>query len=268
MSDLSPITATVARLILFIFATCLSTKAVFAADDPLVGKWKYDSDKSQSAGFVSRFVDAGGGSVRVIFGDDVDTFVLDGKYHPLKNGHTVAFSKTGPNKWKLLVKVNGKPLRTVNYNISKDERTLLMTVDNYQPNGPVLHQDMKSKRVGGTSGLFGSWQSVSNKMTPAMVMEISKWQGDGYSISMPADKYRLSLMLDGKEYEEKGPQVAKGAMVSGRRIDGRALEFTDKMNRKITDHARWKVSPDSSRLTVTTKYPGESKALVEVWERL
>lgn len=65
--------------------SCLFGSVAFATNDPFLGKWKYESTKAKVAGLITKFRDAGNGKVRLITDHDVDTLVVDGKYHLASN---------------------------------------------------------------------------------------------------------------------------------------------------------------------------------------
>ena len=92
------------------FFTLLSIMCVsaLAADDPFVGKWKFNPDKSQMNGLDYKIEDAGGGQYKFIFGDDAETLTLDGKPHVTKYGDTWSIKTTGPNSWESTNEPDGK----------------------------------------------------------------------------------------------------------------------------------------------------------------
>src|SRR5579864_4375867 len=57
-----------------------------------------------------------------------------------------------------------------------------------------------------------------------------------------AYKDTLSMKFDGKDYEEKGPNVAPGSMSSGKRVNAHTLEVTDKVKGEVMDHTKFEVS--------------------------
>ena len=99
------------------------------------------------------------------------------------------------------------------------------------------------------------------------MLEIEKWQGDGYSFLDPVYKERTDFKLDGKDYIPKGPLVAEGTTMSGKKIDDRNLELTYKLKGKTTETDRWELSADGKTLTATLTFPSQSKPAVEVYDR-
>ena len=99
------------------------------------------------------------------------------------------------------------------------------------------------------------------------MLEIGRWQGDGYSFLDPAYKEHTDFRLDGKDYTPKGPLVAKGTTVTASKIDDRNLELTYKLKGKTTETDRWELSADGKTLTATLTFPGQSKSTIEVYDR-
>ena len=72
------------------------------------------------------------------------------------------------------------------------------------------HDETKLKRsAGGTSGLVGTRESTEIKVGSPTVMELAKWEGNGYSMKNSTFQGKTDFKLDGKEYTPKGPRVAK-----------------------------------------------------------
>ena len=70
-----------------------------------------------------------------------------------------------------------------------------------------------------------------------------------------------------QDYTPKGPRVAKGTTISGKKTDDRTMELTYKLNGKTTDTYCWELSADGKTLTDTINYPGVDKQEVDVYER-
>jgi hypothetical protein len=250
----------------FAFISLISASAL-GADDSFTGKWKLNRDKSQFTGLNYKIEDIGGGKYSFAFGDDVETLVPDGKDHPTKYGNTWAFTQTGPNKWKWTRKRDGKVIAVSNWTVSEDGQTFSSSRESMRPDGSTSHEELKFKRTAGTSGLAGTWESTEVKMTSPATLEIEKWQGNGYSFLDPVYKEHMDFKLDGKDYIPKGPLIAEGTTMSGKKIDDRNLELTYKLKGKTTETDRWELSADGKTLTATVTFPGQSKPEVDVYDR-
>ena len=76
------------------------------------------------------------------------------------------------------------------------------------------------------------------------------------------------MKFDGKDYEEKGPNVAPGSMSSGKRVNAHTLEITDKVKGQVMDCRTYEVSPDGKRLTLTVRETGQPKARTIVYDKI
>jgi hypothetical protein len=255
------------RIVGLLASACFVSAAALAADDSFVGKWKMNIERSQFTGLQYKIEDLGGDKYSFAFGDDVETIPLDGKDHPTKYGNTWAITKSGPNKWKWTRKRDGKVISVSNWTVSEDGQIFSSSRESMRPDGSTSHEELTFKRTAGTSGLTGTWESTEFKMTPPTTLEIEKWQGDGYSFLDPAYKERADFKLDGKDYTPKGPRVAKGTTVSGKRNDRHTIDLTYKLKGKTTSTEHYEVSANGKTLTTTVTFPGQSKSETDVYDR-
>ena len=244
---------------------CVAPLAL-ATDDSFVGKWKFNPEKSQLSGLTYKVEEAGGDKYKFAFGDDSETITL-GKDHPTKYGNTWTVTKSGPNAWKWMIKRNGKVISDATWTVSDDGATSTYVNTETHQDGSTSHNETKLKRTAGTSGLVGTWESTEIKIGSPTTMEIAKWGTDGYSMKNPADKTVTDFKLDGKEYKPKGPIVAAGATVSGKKVDENKMELTYKLKGKATNTDSWELSADGKTLTDTITFPGVDKQEVDVFER-
>ena len=94
------------------------------------------------------------------------------------------------------------------------------------------------------------------------------YEGDGLTFNTPAYQDTISMKFDGKDYEEKGPNVAPGSMSSGKRVNPHTLDVTDKVKGQVMDHTKFEVSPDGKTLTLTIHETGQPKALSIVYDKM
>jgi len=64
-----------------------------------------------------------------------------------------------------------------------------------------------------------------------------------------------------------GPEVSAGSVSSGRRLNERALEISDKVKEKVTDTRQIELSPDLKTLTMTVNRTGQSKPNILAFDR-
>jgi hypothetical protein len=76
-----------------------------------------------------------------------------------------------------------------------------------------------------------------------------------------------NIKFDGKDYPNQRSGAAPGSASSGRRVDERTVELTDKVKDKIFDTQRIQLSPDLKTLTIAVQPVGRSKPNVLVFNR-
>lgn len=246
---------------------CLASTTLLAADHSMVGKWKLNPEKSKMTGLEWKFEDLGSDKFNMTFGDDTEEIFTDGKAHPAKYGGKRTITKEGPNSWKVVRTRDGKVTATSTWTLSADGKMFTSKTDGTRANGSTFSTVFKAKRTAGTSGLAGTWESTEEKPSSPAEWEIAAYEGDGISIITPAEKERVDLKFDGKEYPDKGPRVAKGTTVSGKRIDPSTIELAYKVKGKLVATERTQLSEDGKTLTTTVSFPGVKNSEIDVYER-
>jgi hypothetical protein len=242
-----------------------------AADDPFVGKWKVNPSKSKL--YDEMKVEAAGpNKYTFTFGPgQVDTVVADGTDQPALSGTTLSITVKSPNDWEVVRKMKGRMLLKAEWTLSEDGKTLNDAFTQYLPSGLTLFSEPLPDgstlvlpyvydRTAGSSGFAGTWDSESAKAKAGVELEIQRWEGDGLSFKRSDEEMAKKIKLDGKDYPEldpKGPN--KGTIYSGRRVNERSLEVTDKSKGKITGTWQAELSTDLKALTMTERSVGQSK---------
>ena len=90
-------------------------------------------------------------------------------------------------------------------------------------------------------------------------LEIHPYQGDGLSFNGSIYGWAKNMKFDGHDYPDLGPNAAPGSASSGRRVNQRSLELTDKFQGKITETRHIELSADLKTLTMSMLPAGESK---------
>lgn len=255
------------RILLLLLVGCLYTGAVWAANDPFVGEWKLNPSKSrfpdemkvESAGVNKYVFDFVGGSP--------ETIVVDGTDQPGIFDTALSVTVLGPDSWKVVRKKDGRILLTANWELSKDGNTLKDDFTEMGPNGSSSNVKYVYKRTAGKEGFAGTWESISEQVNFVLVRKVQPYEGDGLSFISPAEEVTKSLKFDGKDYPKQGPNVDKGSVSSGRRVNERTLEITDKVNGKTTATEQIELSPDLKTLTMTVHTEGKSKPDILVFDR-
>jgi hypothetical protein len=255
------------RTLEFLLVACVVTGTLWAANDPFVGKWKLDPSRSkltdqmkvEAAGTNKYAIDFGGG--------EAETVVADGTDQPGLFGTTLSITVEGPKTWRVVRKKDGRTLITGIWNLSEDGKTLSDTFKANQPNGSTFSLDYVYKRTAGSSGFPGTWESTSEKVNSVFEFQIQPYDGDGLSFVNPAQDATQNMKFDGKDYPNQGPNVVPGSASSGRRVNERTLEMTNKIKGKVMNTRQIELSPDLKTLTMTVHLVGQNKTNILVFDR-
>jgi len=250
-----------------LLVACLMTGAVWAANDPFVGKWKLnpsestltDEMKVEAVGPNKYAFDFGGGNPV--------TVVADGTQQPANFGTTMSVAFEDPNTWKFVGKKDDRIGSTATWRLSEDGKTLSDAFTVYQPNGSKLQLDYVYKRTTPGSGFVGTWDSTSEKVDSVYEVQIQPYEGGGLSFINPAQEATTNIKFDGKDYATVGPNVPAGSVSCGSRVSESTLEVTDKMKDKVTSTRQLRLSADLKTLTVTVHPVGRSKPNILVFDR-
>jgi hypothetical protein len=256
------------RFFFSVVLACLVAGTLWAGDDPFCGKWKLNIEKSKFSGEQMKIEALGGNKYKWTSGNVSDTILADGSDQPVHFGKTISLTPEGANSLKMVIKQNGKLLSSMIHSVSDDGKTQTIKGTQSKPDGTTSDFNVSMKRVGGGSGLSGTWESTDVKFTSADEWDIEPYDSDGLTFNTPAYQDTISMKFDGKDYEEKGPTVAPGSMSAGKRVNARELELTDKVKGQVMDHTKFEVSPDGKTLTVTVREVGQPTPLRYVYEKL
>jgi hypothetical protein len=246
---------------------CAFQGSLWAADDPFVGKWRLNPDKSTLTDQM-RIEAVGENKYALTFaGGDPETVVADGTDQPALFGSTLAVTIEQPDTWKVVRKANGRTIITAIWKLSADGKTLTDNFTGIQADGSKLNLNVAYKRTAGSSGIPGTWESTNEKVDSVYEIEIRPYQNDGLAFITPAQKTTLNMKFDGKDYPSTGPGMPQGSVSQGRRLNERSLERIDKIQGKVTDKQQIEVSPDLKTLTMTVHATGQSEPSILVFER-
>ena len=244
----------------------LTCGALWAADDPLVGKWKVIPAQCILTDQM-KVASLGGSKYAITFGPGaVDTIVADGTDQPGLRGTTLAVTITGPGGWKVVRKKDGRMMVMGVWTLSEDGTKLNDDYTSYKPDGSATTSRYVYERTAGDKGFIGTWDTVMTNVDPSLELTVQPYEGDGLALAGPFAAMGVKLRLDGKEYSNPNP--GEGFVCSGRRVDSHRVEITDKFEGKVRDTREVRVSSDRKTLTIATRMEGESKPRsVYVFER-
>ena len=230
-----------------------------AANDPFVGKWKVNPSTSKLNDEMKVEV-AGANRYAITFAPGlVDTVVADGSDQPALRGTTLSVTVKGPNNWVVIRKMKGRTLLTGYWTLSQDGKTLNDAYTEYAPDGSTSSVPYVYERTAGNSGFPGTWDSESEKVKAGIELEIRPYEGDGLSLNSPDAEMTKKMKFDGNDYPDLDPNEDPGSACSGRRVNERSLEITEKFKDKITGTRQIELSADLKTLTMTTRLVGQSR---------
>ena len=233
------------------------------ADDPFVGKWKLSKLRSQ----VIEIQEMPGNAFTFKEDEHSDVILTDGIDHPTHFGDTMAVQQSEPGVWSITYKRGKRVLMNTRWEVSPDGQTLFYTATGTRPNGQRFTNRLTAKRTSGTSGLAGTWETTSVKLSSPSEIDIEPYDSHGHSITFPGRKQTVRMNFDGKEYREEGPTVAFGTTSSGRRIDERTIETTERVRGKVIETVRATISEDGRTQTLVVTEPDDNIPVVLVYER-
>jgi hypothetical protein len=259
------------RTLQLLLAGCLMTGTLRAADNPFVGKWRVDPSKSVLNDEMKVEL-AGANRYTLTFGPgQTDTVVIDGGDQPALSGTTLSITSKGPDSWEVTRKMKGRTLLTALWTLSKDGKSLGDAFTQYLPdgmtllsqplpNGSTLFLPYVYERTAGHSGFAGTWDSESAKIRAGIELQIEPYEDDGLSFNRSDEEVAKKIKLDGNDHPNLDPRGRNmGSAYSGRRVNERSLEITEKFQGKVTGTRQIGLSADLKTLTVTVRLAGQDR---------
>jgi hypothetical protein len=177
----------------------------------------------------------------------------------------------GPNSWEVIRKMKGRTLLTAHWTLSEDGKTLNDAFTQYLPdgltlfsqplpNGSTLFLPYVYERTAGNSGFLGTWDSESAHVKAGIELQIQPYEGDGLSFKRSDEEMAKLIRLDGSDHPDPDPKGEdRGTAYSGRHVNARSLEITEKLKGTITGTRQIELSEDLKTLSVTVRLVGQSK---------
>jgi hypothetical protein len=115
------------------------------------------------------------------------------------------------------------------------------------------------ERTAGSSGFVGTWDSDSEKVKAGIELQVELYEGDGLSFNGRDVEMNKKMKFDGSDYPDPDQRGDASAASSGRRVNQRRLEITDKFKGKISSTRQIELSTDGKTLTMTVSLLGQSR---------
>jgi hypothetical protein len=245
----------------------LAAASTAMAQNPFVGTWKLNQEKSQMAGDTMKFGPAASDAIELIAGGTTYSFRLDGKPYALPSGHVAIWRETSPDSWTTEYRnTDGKLLSSDNWKLSSDEKNLTVTTSGVKANGDLYTDTEEYVRTAGTNGLMGGWKSTSVKLSSPNELTIQESGLDGLILKIPAMKATAQTNFDGKEVAVEGPDIPTGLRLALTRTGPYKFRIVQKLNGSLVDSAEYTVSADGQTMTEVGGAPGDAPSTV-VWEK-
>ncbi|HET9795976.1 MAG TPA: hypothetical protein VFS34_16105 [Thermoanaerobaculia bacterium] len=250
------------RIFQALLVVCLATSSLWAADEPFVGKWKVNPSRSKLIDEM-KVEAAGPDTFRLTFagtGGESETIVANGTDQPGLSGTTFSVAVMGLNRWEVVRKMKGRTILRAEWTLSEDGKTLHDDFTQYLPdgmtllstplpNGSRLFLPYVYERTAGSSGLVGTWDSESAKVSAKIELEIQRDERGGLAFKRSDEDAVKRIKFDGSD---------------GRRVHERSLEITYRVKGTITGTRQIEISPDLKTLTMTDHdlYESQPKSIL------
>jgi hypothetical protein len=254
------------RAFLLLTVACGMTAPAWAEDSPFAGNWKLDSSRTRMPDEM-KVESKGGNTYSFDFGGTPENIVVDGTDQPGIGGTLLSVKAEAPDTWIVERKKNGRLLLRATWKLAGDGSALTDFYREFESDGSTLSMDYVYQRTGGGSGFAADWQSIKETLNSPYVVQVKPYQGDGLSFVSTAEQRTKNVKFDGKDYPNEGANADPKDSSSARRVNGNALELTDKSDGKVTDTEQIELSADQKTLTITVHYAGRDKPNVLVFEK-
>jgi hypothetical protein len=249
-----------------LFMLFASAFAAFA-QSPLIGKWKFNPQKSQLTGDVIRFSSTPDGSMEYTAEGRSYTFKTDGKEYTTPTDAKVTWKKVDDHTWQSAAERNGTALGTRTWTVSPDGNTLTVEDKGTTPSGQPFDDTSIYTRDGSGTGLEGSWKGTKADVNEAVIMDIAPSGSDGVKWSFPSMKATADVKTDGKDYPAQGPTVPAGLTLALTSTGPRSFRMVEKMKGTPLSYTDYTVSEDGSTLTDVSTPAKTHEPITEVWDK-
>jgi hypothetical protein len=189
----------------------------------------------------------------------VDSVVADGSDQPALQGTTLSVTAKGPDNWVVIRKMKGRTLLTGYWTLSADGKTLNDDYTEFAPDGKKTNIPYVYERTAGSSGFTGTWDSDSEKVKPGIELQIEPYEGDGLSFDSRGADMVEKIKFNGNDYPAVDPDASPGSASSGRRLNERSVDITEKLKGEITGTRRIELSRDLKTLTMSLHLVGQNR---------
>jgi hypothetical protein len=155
--------------------------------------------------------------------------------------------------------MKGRTLLTGYWTLSADGKTLSDDYTEFAPDGSKTNILYMYERTAGSSGFTGTWDSDSEKVKPGIELQIEPYEGDGLSFDSRGADMVEKIKFNGNDYPAVDPDASPGSASSGRRLNERSVDITEKLKGEITGTRRIELSRDLKTLTMSLHLVGQNR---------
>jgi len=259
---------TVSRRVLVVIGACISAVCVSAGTDlPHIGRWKLNPAKSDISGLTLMFAVTAAGTIeRSVNGGPFSATTFDGKDVPIHSGYTSASRQVDDHTWLSTTKLNGAVISTERLQVSRDNRTLVVTSTGTQPDGKSFTSHLTYTRIAGTTGLVGTWRATAVSEGGPVIEFVRR--GGGVTLIIHATNATCEANLDGSDYPLTGPTMPAGATLSLTQTAARFLTLLQKQDGRVVARSAMTVSADGKTLTESVfESDGTTPRMTKVYDR-
>lgn len=253
------------RLLFVCAAVALAAAPCVAAASSWDGTWKLNEAKSKMTGSTVT-ITQNGNMYTVDTGSFKFNFACDGKDYNVLPDRTISCTGSGRN-YSLAEKINGKVYSTTRRQISADGKTLTDVTTGTRPDGTKFTDHETDTRVGGGSGMAGTWRADAVKSSAPGVM-VLKVNGDVLHFENPGFKSASDAKLDGTPAPVTGPTMPAGVTTWNKSEGPNKVESAVLLNGKEVGRDIMTLSADGKTITDVSWTPGkESEKQTYVYEK-
>jgi hypothetical protein len=220
------------------------------AESPFDGTWKLNTSKSNLAGDIMHYADAGSGMLKYTDSDQTYTFKPDGSSFTTPMGMERTFLKTGDDSYTATSKRGGVLLRTTTIKVSSDGKTLMEEAKGTKPNGDNFDDTFTYVRTSPGTGLIGSWKSTEVKLSSPNSLTIQTDGADGVTTTLSAIKASCQAKWNGKDFPATGPTVPDGLTLALSKTGPSSFKLVQKFKGKVIVIAHYQVAADGKSMTL------------------
>jgi hypothetical protein len=203
------------KLLLVCALAVFAVLPALAADNPWIGTWTLDINKSQFTGDTFTYSKAANGMMHFSDGSVVNfDFAIDGKEYKTVYNRTTTWTTAGDNAWDNITKADGKVLFKSHRQLSADGKTLTIISTGTRPDGTAFKDETVYTRVTGTTGLVGKWRSTKVIISAPDSFVISSPSPGVMHWDIPAYKETVQGKFDGTDLPITGPDVPPGLTIA------------------------------------------------------